>query len=153
MKSPEPAPSTQQTGTTTASMRLHHIGYAVKNIRSYLDEYLIPMFSPIRISEPVADPIQQVVVCFCEMQGGSVIELIEPMGEKSPVNSLIGSKRGGLYHLCYEVEDLDREVQRFRQKRYMPLGKPVPAAAFEGRRIVFLLSPQQDVVEFVERPR
>jgi hypothetical protein len=31
------------------------------------------------------------------------------------------------------------------------LGKPMPAAAFEGRRIVFLITPQRDLVELVER--
>jgi len=131
-------------------MRFHHIGYAVKSIQGYLDDFLSPMFSPIRVTEPVADPIQQVTVCFVTMQGGTVIELVEPLGEKSPVNSIIGSSRGGLYHLCYEVDDLDEQVRRFRAKGCLPLGKPVPAAAFDGRRIVFLLTPQKDLIEFVE---
>jgi hypothetical protein len=33
----------------------------------------------------------------------------------------------------------------------MPVGKPVPAAAFDGRRIVFLLTPQRDLIELVEK--
>jgi hypothetical protein len=33
----------------------------------------------------------------------------------------------------------------------MPISKPVPAAAFDGRRIVFLLTPQRDLIEFVEK--
>jgi methylmalonyl-CoA/ethylmalonyl-CoA epimerase len=132
-------------------MRFHHIGYAVRDIRSYLDEFLVPMFSPVSVTEPVSDPIQQVTVCFAEMPGGTVIELVEPLGDKSPVSSIIGSSRGGLYHVCYEVDDLDREVERFRGKGCLPLGKPVPAAAFNGRRIVFLLTRERDLIEFVER--
>ena len=46
-----------------------------------------------------------------------MIELVEPFGENSPIQSIIGSSRGGIYHLCYEVDDLDREVARCRQKR------------------------------------
>ena len=132
-------------------MRVHHVGYAVKDIRSYLEDFLVPLFSPVGISEPVTDPIQQVTVCFVEMQGGTVIELVEPAAADSPVNAVIGSNRGGVYHTCYEVEDLDAEIARFRRKRCMPLGKPVPAAAFDGRRIAFLLTPQRDMIEFVER--
>jgi hypothetical protein len=33
----------------------------------------------------------------------------------------------------------------------MPVSRPVPAAAFDGRRIVFLLTPQRDLIELVER--
>jgi methylmalonyl-CoA/ethylmalonyl-CoA epimerase len=132
-------------------MRFHHIGYAVKDIRSYLDHFLIPMFSPVRVSDPVSDPVQQVTVCFAEMQGGTVIELVEPL-DKNPLNSVIGTSRGGLYHLCYEVDDLDIELERLRSKRCVPLGKPVPARAFDGCRIVFLLTPQRDLIELVERP-
>jgi methylmalonyl-CoA/ethylmalonyl-CoA epimerase len=132
-------------------MRFHHIGYAVKEIRSYLDHFLVPMFSPISVTELVPDPIQHVNVCFAKMQGGTMIELVEPLGEHSPLHSVLGGSRGGLYHLCYEVDDLEIELQRFRQKRCMPLGKPVPAAAFGGRRIVFLLTPQRDLIEFLER--
>jgi len=132
-------------------MRFHHIGYAVRDIRKYLDDFLVPMFLPISITDPVADSIQRVRVCFVEMPGGTLIELVEPLGENSPVDSVIGSSRGGVYHTCYEVEDLDAEIRRFRSKRCLPLGKPVPAAAFDGRRIVFLLTPERDLVELVER--
>jgi methylmalonyl-CoA/ethylmalonyl-CoA epimerase len=132
-------------------MRFHHIGYAVKDIRSYLDDFLIPLFSPASVSHPVPDPVQQVTVCFAEMQGGTVIELVEPLG-KNPLNSVIGTSRGGLYHLCYEVDDIDIALERFRSKRCLPLGKPIPATAFDGRRIVFLLTPQRDLIELVERP-
>jgi len=131
-------------------MRFHHIGYAVADIQQYLENFLQPLFSPLSVTDPVSDPIQKVTVCFAEMPGGTVIELVEPLGDDSPVNSVIGSSRGGLYHLCYEVDDLDSELQRFRRKRCLPLGKPVPAAAFDGRRIVFLLTPERDLIELVE---
>jgi methylmalonyl-CoA/ethylmalonyl-CoA epimerase len=131
-------------------MRFHHIGYAVASIETYLGDFMTPLFAPVKVSEPVADPIQQVRVCFVEMQGGTVIELVEPLGEHSPVRAFIGGRRGGLYHLCYEVDDLAAEITRFRRKRCLPLGGPVPAAAFAGRRIVFLMTPQHDLIELIE---
>src|SRR5947208_13398428 len=88
-----------------------------------------PLFAPLAISDKISDPIQRVTVCFARMQGDTVIELVEPFGENSPVDSIIGSSRGGIYHLCYEVDDLDQEVARCRQKRCMPVSEPVPAAA------------------------
>ncbi len=131
-------------------MRFHHIGYAVSSIKDYLDDFFVPIFKPESVTEPVADPVQQVRVCFAAMPGGTTIELVEPLGEHSPVYEIIGSQRGGLYHLCYEVGDLDGELLRFRRRRCLPLGKPVEAAAFGGRRIVFLLTPQRDLIELLE---
>ncbi|MBK8689382.1 MAG: VOC family protein [Betaproteobacteria bacterium] len=131
-------------------MRFHHVGYAVANIEAYLRDFLVPLFSPSSVSESIADSLQQVRVCFVEMQGGTVIELVEPLVERSPVHTYIGSRRGGLYHLCYEVEDLDAEVSRFRKKGCLPLSAPVPATAFGGRRIVFLMTPQHDLIELID---
>jgi len=133
-------------------MRVHHIGYAVADIRAYLEEILVPLFNPLSVTEPVADPIQQVRVCFVELAGGLRMELVEALNDGSPVASIVGSKRGGLYHICYEVDDLEATIATFRRKRYLPLGRPVAAAAFDGRRIVFMISPQRDLVEFVESP-
>ena len=132
-------------------MRFHHVGYAVREIGTYLKDFLVPLFAPIDVTEPVSDPIQQVRVCFATMPGGTVIELVEPLSESSPLCSIIGSSRGGVYHLCYEVVDLEEEIRRFRRKGCLPLGKLTPAAAFNGRRIAFLLTPQRDLIELVEQ--
>jgi methylmalonyl-CoA/ethylmalonyl-CoA epimerase len=131
-------------------MKFHHIGYAVTSIQAYLDDFMAPVFAPESVSDTFADPIQQVRVCFVRMQGGTVIELVEPLGEQSPIHAYIGSKRGGIYHVCYEVPNLEAAIAAMRAKKCMPLGKPVPAVAFGGRRIVFMLTPQRDLVELLE---
>jgi methylmalonyl-CoA/ethylmalonyl-CoA epimerase len=134
-------------------VRFHHIGYAVQDIRSFLRDFFQPLFSPVSVTDIVPDAKQRVAVCFAELAGGVTVELIEPLGEGSPVASIIGGRRGGLYHLCYEVDDLDHEAARFRSYGCMPLGKPLPAAAFDGRRVVFLLTPQRDIIDLLEGPR
>ena len=131
-------------------MRFHHIGYAVQSISAYRRDFFDPLFSPLSVSHVVEDPIQRVRVCFAQLQGGVTIELVEPTASDSPINGIIGSQRGGLYHQCFEVDDLDEELSRFRRKSCLPLGKPAPAAAFDGRRIVFLLTPQRDLIELLE---
>lgn len=131
-------------------MRFHHIGYAVQSIEDYYADFMAPVFGPVHRSETYADPTQKVAVCFVTMQGGVVIELVEPLGEDSPVRNVVGSKRGGVYHLCYEVEDLKQAIATLRRKRCFPLGPPTPAVAFAGRPIVFLMSPYNDLIELVQ---
>lgn len=133
--------------------RFHHIGQAVADIGRHIAEFLKPAFGDLPISEAVADPIQRVRVCFVTMPGGVTVELVQPHGEHSPVRDIVGSSRGGLYHVCYEVPDLDRAVAALRRLRCLPLGRPVPAVAFDGRRIVFLITPQRDLIELLEEDR
>lgn len=131
-------------------MRLHHIGYAVADIAAYRRNFFDALFAPESVTEPVHDPIQRVRVCFARMGGGTVIELVEPAGPDSPVARYLGSARGGVYHLCYEVAGLEAAMAAFRAKRCLPLARPAPAVAFDGRRIVFLMTPQRDLVELLE---
>ena len=131
-------------------MRFHHVGYAVQSISDYRFEFFDPLFSPLSVSRIVEDPIQRVRVCFAKMQGGVTIELVEPAASDSPIKTIIGSQRGGLYHQCFEVDDLDEAIARFRSKSSLPLARPAPAAAFDGRRIAFVLTPQRDLIELLE---
>jgi methylmalonyl-CoA/ethylmalonyl-CoA epimerase len=131
-------------------MKFHHVGYAVADIDRYLKDFLLPLFAPARVSPVYEDPIQRVRVLFAEVSPGTLIELVEPLDEGSPVTRVLGDARGGLYHLCYEVEDLDATLARFRKHRCLPLAPAAPAVAFGGRRIVFLMTPQRDLIELVE---
>lgn len=131
-------------------MRLHHIGYAVASIQEYFTDVLSPLFGVTELGRIYEDPVQRVRVAFATLPPGTLIELVEPLHEDSPVRQFIGSARGGLYHLCYEVDDLETTIARFRRKHCVPLARAVPAAAFNGRRIVFMMTPQRDLVEFVE---
>ncbi len=132
-------------------LQLEHIGYAVQKIEEYLVNFFVPLFRPEAISPIVEDATQRVRVAFVTLPGGGRIELIEPLDEVSPVSNLLRSKRGGLYHLCYVVERLDQAIERFREKGCLLICGPTPAQAFDGRRIAFFCTPQNDIVELVER--
>jgi len=129
---------------------LHHIAYAVADIRAYVDTFLKPLFGEVEVGEIFSDPIQKVRVAFVRAPDGPLIELVEAAADESPVSKLVGSARGGLYHVCYEVDDMKAAICRLRQLRCLPLGQPVPAVAFGGRSIVFLMTPQRDLIELVE---
>ena len=133
------------------TLRFDHIGYAVASITEYLDEFFVPLFKPASVSPVVEDPLQGVRIAFATLEGGERIELIEPMDESSPVSQYLKDRRGGLYHLCYSTDSLEDAIEEFRAKRCMVFSGPTPAAAFGGRRIAFLFTPQRDIIELVER--
>ena len=133
-------------------MKLHHLGIAVPSI-----EAAAPWWQQVcqfrRVSEVVYDPIQEVRVQFFKAVDGFCVELIEPASESSPVSCFLAEQGGGLYHLCFEVKDLDATVAKWRESGAFPVKKPEPAVAFGGQRIVFLVTPQRILVELVESPR
>jgi methylmalonyl-CoA/ethylmalonyl-CoA epimerase len=102
------------------------------------------------VTEAVTDPIQKVQVCFARFDGGTV-ELVAPAGEGSPVDAVL-KKGGGCYHLCFETDDIEAEIARLRQHRFLPTGAPAPAVAFDQRRICFLYSREGRLIELVEAP-
>jgi methylmalonyl-CoA/ethylmalonyl-CoA epimerase len=97
----------------------------------------------------IHDHAQQVKVQFWGNSAGPQVELIEPAGPNSPAMASL-EKGGGLNHLCYEVENLDEIYSTAREKGSIQVCAPVPAKAFDGRRICFLFDTMLGLIEFVE---
>lgn len=132
-------------------MRIHHVGYAVSNISEYLDGYVSSMLQPRAVSPIVDDPIQRVRVVFVELPGGT-LELIEPIASDSPIQQILNRKRGGLYHVGYTTPQFDSAMTQAIASGWRALAKPVPAAAFGEKRIVFFMTPHFDIIELIEMP-
>lgn len=129
-------------------MKLHHIGIVVDDIER-LRPFYIEMLGMEPLSSVVADPIQRVKVQFLGDASSVCLELIQPMGEGSPV-SLFLNKGGGLYHMCFKVKDLDLFLVNVQSMGGIIAKGPDPALAFDGRRVAFVVFREVGLVEFVE---
>ena len=129
-------------------MKLHHVGVVVKDLASSGEAYA-RLLGMVADSEVFTDPIQKVHVQFWRSEQGSLVELIEPVGADSPAWR-DSQKGGGLNHLCFETEDIERTIQESTQQGAMIAREIAPAVAFGGRRIVFLYFLELGLVEFVE---
>jgi len=116
----------------------HHIGMAVRSIRA---------ISPS--SEPTANELEGVSMAFLRLNG-ITIELLEPLGDSSPI---LSSLRSGvkLLHVCYEVPELAQAVALCRPAGFHRLGMPKPSPAFGGRRVAWVFSKQFGLFELLER--
>lgn len=134
-------------------MKVHHLGVAVPDVAAAIPAYESLLGQKL-LSGPFNDPIQKVRVCFLGHGGPGdvVIELIAPIADDAPVHQYL--KKGlGAYHVCYEVLDMERTLADLRAKGCLVISGPVPAVAFEGRRIAWLLMPTRQVIELVESER
>ena len=130
-------------------MRLHHIGIVVKNIQESLGE----ISKYIKFEEttiPTLVESQKVNVCFLKTSN-IYLELIEPVGKDSPVEKF--SDSGGVFHhLCFEVKDIHKEIEKMRKQGARIIVEPVKG--FEGRITAFVLLNMKNtncnLIEFAE---
>ncbi len=114
-------------------MKLHHIGVVVPNIQDSIGELKKYMsFQSTSLPTPVGS--QKVNVCLLKI-GESFLELIEPTSRDSPIMEF-ASSGGGIHHLCFEVEDIQKELDNMARKGATVLVKPVKG--FDERRIAFV---------------
>jgi len=134
-----------------AEPRLHHVGFVVADVQRALPAWQASL-GACRVSESIHDPLQKVTVAFLQPPAADAvqIELVAPAGEGSPVASFL-AKGGGLHHLCYEVDDLDAHLAGMKARKAIVIRPPKPAAAFGGRRIAWMVTPERLVVEYLER--
>jgi methylmalonyl-CoA/ethylmalonyl-CoA epimerase len=133
-------------------MRLHHVAYVTRNV-DHKTALLTKLLGFRPAGAAVIDTAQGVRAQFMHTGDAGLLELLEPHGERSPVQGHL-DKGGGLFHVCYEVDDLDETLRRLRDSgEAVVVRDPVPAPAFENRRIAFVLTADRDLIEFVEAAR
>jgi len=133
-------------------MKLHHIGIVVENIQTSLGElgkYL--EFEETTI--PMLVKSQKVNVCFLK-SSNVYVELIEPIGNDSPVKK-ISELGGGFHHLCFEVDDIFQETKKIEKNGARVIVEPTEG--FEGRLISFILLDMKNtncnLIEFAEKKK
>lgn len=134
-----------------SKFNFNHIGVAVSNLKKALPLYQ-NLFGYKLIDNLYEDPIQKVNVCFLSSGKGReiVIELVEPSGEDTPVSQWLA--RGiGAYHVCYDIEDMNKTLEDVLANRCIIVNKPVPAVAFAGRRVAWFYTPTRQLIEIVEK--
>ena len=130
-------------------MKIDHIGYAVKRIDRALSSFekLGYVFEPV-----IDDTDRNVKLAFGEKDGYR-IELVAPLDKKqeSPVDQYLSNAVGTPYHICYESDMFDDEIEELKAQGFKVVIEPKPAVAFGGRRVVFMMNIGFGLMEIVER--
>lgn len=132
------------------SPALHHVGFVVADIARSMGGFLRSLNGSWD-EQIFEDPHQRVKVAFLSTRPGEPqIELVEPVGDNSPVRTFLQEKGGGLHHFCYQTDDLGAEIKVFRSRGAILVRPPLPAVAFRGRRIAWVLTRELLLVELLE---
>jgi len=131
--------------------RLNHVGVATPSIPNAVAMYRDLLGATV-IREPFDLPAQGVRVCFIDTPNCQV-ELLEPLGEASPIAKfLTKNPAGGQHHICFEVPDIAAATTELEGKGATVLGAPRVGA--HGTLVVFVHPKDMGgvLVELMEAP-
>ncbi len=116
--------------------RLNHVAIAVKDLKSASALYRDTLGA--KVSQPQSLPEHGVTVVFIELPN-TKIELLEPLGEGSPIGKFIERNTdGGMHHICYEVDDILVARDKLKAGGARVLGDGEPKIGAHGKPVLFL---------------
>jgi len=99
--------------------KLDHVGIVVSSLNES-----IPIYEHILGVQPVSIkdvPTQGVRAAFFEVANGVEVELIEPLDTENSVGRFLERHGQGIHHICFEVEQVDEELESMANKGINPI--------------------------------
>jgi methylmalonyl-CoA/ethylmalonyl-CoA epimerase len=116
--------------------RLNHVAIAVKDIEAASRVYRETLGADVGPPQVAAE--HGVTVVFITLPN-TKIELLEPLGEDSPIAGFVAANPGGgIHHVCYEVEDILAARDRLVSAGARVLGAGEPKIGAHGKPVLFL---------------
>ena len=116
--------------------RLNHVAIAVADIARAADVYRQTLGA--EVSPAVPQPEHGVTTVFITLPNTKV-ELIEPLGDASPIAKFLQrNPEGGIHHVCYEVANIRAARDQLKAKGARVLGDGEPKQGAHGRAVLFL---------------
>ena len=129
-------------------MTVHHVGYLVRSIERATKIFETLGYAPQ--GNVTHDESRKIDILFMT-NGGTRIELVAPYEAGSAVGDLRKRIGSAPYHICYETEDLEKEVASLTENGYVLTAAAMPAPAIDGRKVAFLLHPAIGLIELVNK--
>ncbi len=116
--------------------RLNHVAIAVPDLEAATATYQEQLGA--EVSAPQHLPEHGVTVVFISLPNTKV-ELLYPLGEDSPISAFLAKNpKGGMHHLCYEVDDIIAARDQLVETGARVLGSGEPKIGAHGNPVLFL---------------
>jgi methylmalonyl-CoA/ethylmalonyl-CoA epimerase len=116
--------------------KLNHVAIAVPNLGKATEIFRDVLGA--KVSEPLPQPSHGVTVVFVELPN-TKLELLEPLGDKSPVAAFLEKNpSGGMHHMCLEVNDILAARDDLKAKGMRILGSGEPTIGAHNKPVLFL---------------
>jgi methylmalonyl-CoA/ethylmalonyl-CoA epimerase len=116
--------------------RLNHVAIAVPDVAAAAAVYRDSLGA--NVSAPMPLDEHGVTVVFVELPN-SKVELMEPLGDASPIAPFLErNPGGGVHHICFEVADIRAAVARLVGTGARVISGGEPKIGAHGKPVVFL---------------
>ena len=116
--------------------QLNHVAIAVPDLDAAARQYRDVLGASVGV--PQDEPEHGVTVVFITLPN-TRIELLQPLGDESPIASFLErNPSGGIHHLCYEVDDIRVAADAMRSAGARVLGDGEPKIGAHGKPVLFL---------------
>ena len=116
--------------------RLNHVAIAVPDLAASAAQYRDMLGA--QVGAPQDEPEHGVTVVFIVLPN-TKIELLQPLGEDSPIAAFLArNTAGGVHHVCYEVEDIIVARDKLIAAGARVLGNGEPKIGAHGKPVLFL---------------
>lgn len=143
-------------------LKLDHIGFVVEHI-----DKIKELFETVGLdtgTDAVVNPLQEVSASFVNVgeKDDIFIELLEPTSDSSPISNFLQKKGGGLHHLCFEVDDIEKTTRELNAKGFRMVVPPEDCKAYDenlkrecedSTRIAFFIISKGILIELIEKGR
>jgi methylmalonyl-CoA/ethylmalonyl-CoA epimerase len=111
---------------------IDHVGIAVESL-----SVILPFFRDVLGMPEVPMSDSDGARIAAVQSGESLIELLEPAGDDTPIGKYLARRGPGIHHICVAVPDIDAMLQRCRDAGIQLIDEQ-PRTGAEGKRIAFL---------------
>jgi methylmalonyl-CoA/ethylmalonyl-CoA epimerase len=116
--------------------RLNHVAIAVKDLAKASAVYRDTLGAVVSAAVPLPD--HGVTTVFITLPN-TKIELLEPLGDSSPIASFLErNPDGGMHHICFEVDDIGAARDALKAAGARVLGDGEPKTGAHGKPVLFL---------------
>ncbi len=116
--------------------KLNHVAIAVSDINAAAAVYRDTLGA--KVTDATDLPEHGVTTVFIELPN-TKIELLQPLGDNSPIQRFVEKNpAGGIHHICYEVDDIEQAISKLAFDGTKILGDGQPKIGAHGKLVIFL---------------
>ena len=127
-------------------MKFHHIGYLTKNISKTFSNFKKINYK--KKGKLFNDKILMVNIQFIK-NGHNLIELVKPFKNNRSLLKYL-TRMNYAYHFAYKVKNLKNSIKKLKKNKYIIIVNPVPAKAFNNKKVAFLKMKDEFIIELIE---
>ena len=128
-------------------MKVHHIGYLVKDVEKAFRRFSALGF--VCEQDTILDEQRGINIMFI-LKDDVRVELIAPANNHSVVTDLLKKYRNTAYHICYTSGCFEEDMKHIENDGGIMIDPPCPAVALGGKKVAFFMFPEIGIIEIVE---